>query len=159
MKLKALLPLVPLSLASALAAGIWTPNQALYLRTNGLNVGGDDFTGSIPSNDLSVIGQGIAAVDAGGVGGVDAQVLEARAGTEEAAAVGNGDVEGGLGAGEEAVLDTECRVNGAENLRVIDASAMPDLVSGNIHAAVLVIAEKVSDHILGNTYLKPVTSA
>ncbi|MCH2064584.1 MAG: PEP-CTERM sorting domain-containing protein [Roseibacillus sp.] len=70
MKLKALLPLVPLSLASALAAGIWTPNQALYLRTNDLNVGGDDFTGSIPSNDLSVISQGIAAVAAGGVGGV-----------------------------------------------------------------------------------------
>ena len=64
-----------------------------------------------------------------------------------------------MGAGEEAVLDTECRVKGAENLRVIDASAMPDLVSGNIHAAVLVIAEKVSDHILGNTYLKPATNA
>ena len=48
MKLKALLPLIPLSLASALGAGIWTPNQALYLRTDGLNVGGDDFTGETP---------------------------------------------------------------------------------------------------------------
>ena len=61
-----------------------------------------------------------------------------------------------MGDGEEAVLDTECRVKGAENLRVIDASAMPDLVSGNIHAAVLVIAEKVSDHILGKKYLAPI---
>ena len=60
-----------------------------------------------------------------------------------------------MGENEEAVLDTECRVKGAENLRVVDASAMPDLVSGNIHAAVLVIAEKVSDHILGNTCLTP----
>ncbi len=70
MKLKALLPLVPLSLASALAAGIWTPNQALYLRTDGLNVGGDEFTGETPSNDLSVIATGVSAVSAGGVGGV-----------------------------------------------------------------------------------------
>lgn len=58
-----------------------------------------------------------------------------------------------MGDGDDAVLDTECRVKGAENLRVIDACAMPDLVSGNIHAAVLVIAEKVSDHILGKPYL------
>jgi len=70
MKLKALLPLVPLGLASALAAGIWTPNQALYLRTNDLNAAGDDFTGGIPSNELSVIAQGVAAGPAGTVGGV-----------------------------------------------------------------------------------------
>lgn len=60
-----------------------------------------------------------------------------------------------MGTNSEAVLDTECRVKGAENLRVIDACAMPDLVSGNIHAAVLVIAEKVSDHMLGKPYLPP----
>jgi 4-pyridoxate dehydrogenase len=58
-----------------------------------------------------------------------------------------------MGTNTEAVLDTECRVKGAENLRVVDASAMPDLVSGNIHAAVLVIAEKVSDHMMGKPYL------
>jgi choline dehydrogenase-like flavoprotein len=62
-----------------------------------------------------------------------------------------------MGDGDDAVLDTECRVKGAENLRVIDASAMPDLVSGNIHAAVLVIAEKVSDSMLGKPYLSPAT--
>ena len=62
-----------------------------------------------------------------------------------------------MGAGDDAPLDTECRVKGAENLRVIDACAMPDLVSGNIHAAVLVIAEKVSDHMLGKKYLMPAT--
>jgi 4-pyridoxate dehydrogenase len=64
-----------------------------------------------------------------------------------------------MGDNPEAVLDTECRVKGAENLRVVDASAMPDLVSGNIHAAVLVIAEKVSDHMLGKPYLAPATGA
>lgn len=58
-----------------------------------------------------------------------------------------------MGAGEDAALDTECRVRGVESLRVVDASSMPDLVSGNINAAVLAIAEKASDHILGRTLL------
>lgn len=64
-----------------------------------------------------------------------------------------------MGTNEYAVLDPECRVRGAENLRVVDACAMPDLVSGNINAAVLVIAEKVSDHILGKEPLAPATDA
>ncbi len=58
-----------------------------------------------------------------------------------------------MGNGERAVLDPECRVKGTERLRVVDASAMPDLVSGNINAAVLTIAEKVSDHMLGRAPL------
>ncbi|MDB5650672.1 MAG: glucose-methanol-choline oxidoreductase [Hyphomicrobiales bacterium] len=44
-----------------------------------------------------------------------------------------------------AVVDEECRVHGIERLRVVDASVMPDLVGGNINAAVIMIAEKVSD--------------
>ena len=64
-----------------------------------------------------------------------------------------------MGTDERAVLDPECRVRGAENLRVVDASAMPDLVSGNINAAVMLIAEKVSDHILGRTPLAPARDA
>lgn len=64
-----------------------------------------------------------------------------------------------MGDGEAAVLDTDCRVKGAENLRVVDASSMPDLMSGNIHAAVLSIAEKVSDNMLGKPYLAPATAA
>ncbi|MEX2454156.1 MAG: choline dehydrogenase [Rhodospirillaceae bacterium] len=64
-----------------------------------------------------------------------------------------------MGTDAYAVLDPECRVRGAENLRVVDACAMPDLVSGNINAAVLVIAEKVSDHILGREPLAPATDA
>ena len=54
-----------------------------------------------------------------------------------------------MGVEEDAVLDPELRVRGIENLRIVDASAMPDLVSGNINACVLAIAEKASDLILG----------
>lgn len=46
-----------------------------------------------------------------------------------------------------AVVDTQLRVRGARNLRVIDASVMPDLTSGNINAPVVMIAERAADMI------------
>ncbi len=56
-----------------------------------------------------------------------------------------------MGIDDNAVLDEQLRVRGVDGLRVVDASAMPDLVGGNIHAAVLLIAEKGADMIRGRT--------
>lgn len=47
-----------------------------------------------------------------------------------------------------AVLDSSLRVIGAEGLRVIDASMMPNIVSGNTNAAVLAVADKAANQIL-----------
>jgi 4-pyridoxate dehydrogenase len=60
-----------------------------------------------------------------------------------------------MGIGPDTVTDAELRVRGAEHLRVVDASAMPDLVSAHINACVLMIAEKASDLILGKPPLPP----
>lgn len=48
----------------------------------------------------------------------------------------------------EAVLDTQLRVRGTRGLRVVDASLMPAIVSGNTNAAVLAAAGKAADLIL-----------
>lgn len=47
-----------------------------------------------------------------------------------------------MGTDEAAVVDSEMRVRGAQGLRVIDASVMPRLVSGNTHATTVMIAER-----------------
>ncbi|QOZ06760.1 GMC family oxidoreductase [Bradyrhizobium sp. CCBAU 51765] len=54
-----------------------------------------------------------------------------------------------------AVVDSELRVHGVENLCVVDASVMPDMIGGNINAAVIMIAEKASDILRGRPVLAP----
>jgi 4-pyridoxate dehydrogenase len=48
-----------------------------------------------------------------------------------------------------AVVDAHGRVHGLDRLRVIDASVMPDLIGGNINAAVIMIAEKIAATMTG----------
>jgi choline dehydrogenase len=61
-----------------------------------------------------------------------------------------------MGIDERAVVDPRSmRVHGLDGLRVVDASVMPVVTNGNIYAPVMMIAERATDLILGNTTLPP----
>jgi len=54
-----------------------------------------------------------------------------------------------------AVVDFQARVIGVTGLRVVDASIMPSITTGNLNAPTIMLAEKASDHILGKPLLPP----
>lgn len=60
-----------------------------------------------------------------------------------------------MGYDDMAVVDNEGRVHGMVGLRVVDASIMPRVVTGNLNAPVIMLAEKLADTIRGNKPLPP----
>ena len=59
-----------------------------------------------------------------------------------------------MGQSDMAVVDDQMKVHGIEKLRVVDASVMPQIVSGNLNAPTQMIAARAADMILGNQQLK-----
>ena len=58
-----------------------------------------------------------------------------------------------IGVDEMAVVDSELRVRGIENLRVIDASVFPTIPNGNLNAPAMMLAERGADLIKGGALL------
>jgi choline dehydrogenase len=60
-----------------------------------------------------------------------------------------------MGNDDRAVVDAEMKVHGIDGLRVVDASVMPDIVSGNLNAPTQMIAARAADFILDKEPLTP----
>ncbi|TCK38434.1 choline dehydrogenase [Paraburkholderia sp. BL8N3] len=58
-----------------------------------------------------------------------------------------------MGYDDMAVVDNEGRVHGLESLRVVDASIMPQITTGNLNAPTIMLAEKIADRIRGRDAL------
>lgn len=54
-----------------------------------------------------------------------------------------------MGEDNDAVVDAQGRVHGIEGLRVVDASIMPDIITGNLNATTIMIGEKIADAMRG----------
>jgi choline dehydrogenase len=62
-----------------------------------------------------------------------------------------------MGTDAMAVVDGNARVHGVDGLRVVDASIMPDIISGNLNIPTIMMAEKLADSIRGRPALPPET--
>ena len=60
-----------------------------------------------------------------------------------------------MGTDSMSVVDADTKVYGVNNLRIVDSSILPDIVSGNLNASTVMIAEKASDIILGKSEAEP----
>ncbi|WP_296233085.1 choline dehydrogenase [uncultured Pseudomonas sp.] len=54
-----------------------------------------------------------------------------------------------MGEDDMAVVDNQGRVHGVQGLRVVDASIMPEIITGNLNATTIMMAEKIADRIRG----------
>ena len=64
-----------------------------------------------------------------------------------------------MGNSKMAVVDEQMKVHGVKNLRVIDASVMPQIISGNLNAPTQMIAARAADMILGKEQLSPIKAS
>ena len=55
-----------------------------------------------------------------------------------------------MGVDDMAVVDEKLRIHGLQNIRVADASIMPEITSGNLNAPTLMIGERASDFIMNS---------
>jgi choline dehydrogenase len=56
-----------------------------------------------------------------------------------------------MGIDKMAVVDENLRIHGLQNIRVVDASVMPEIPSANLNAPTLMVAEKASDMIINKS--------